>query len=141
MVLSKSTKYAIRALIYISYENTREFKPGVESIAKEIDAPQAYTAKVLQKLTRMGLLASAKGRGGGYYIENPSLTPYDVIENLEGEEHFCSCGFGIKNCDDDNPCLLHEEYKPIKDEYLHLIKTRTIKMLADSITNGNEMKL
>ncbi|MFV0344800.1 MAG: RrF2 family transcriptional regulator [Bacteroidales bacterium] len=141
MILSKSTKYAIRALICISYENARDFKPGVEAISKEIDAPQAYTAKVLQRLTKSNLLGSAKGRGGGFFLENPDLTPYEVIVELEGKAYFDSCGFGVKNCSDSSPCLLHEEYKPIKEKYLMLVQNRTIKMLAEDVTNDDALKL
>ncbi|MFV0484594.1 MAG: RrF2 family transcriptional regulator [Bacteroidales bacterium] len=141
MLLSKGTKYAIRALICICYENARNFKPGVETISKEIDAPQAYTAKILQKLTKSKLLSSAKGRKGGFFLENPDLTPFEVIVELEGKEFFGSCGFGIKDCSDKNPCLLHEEYKPIKEKYLELVQSNTIRMLADGITNGNALKL
>ncbi|MBP8790720.1 MAG: Rrf2 family transcriptional regulator, partial [Breznakibacter sp.] len=53
-MLSKGTEYAIRALVYIQLQNRVDRRHGVEEIGKEIDAPVAYSAKILQTLTKRG---------------------------------------------------------------------------------------
>ena len=85
-MLSKSTEYAIRALVFIQLKNNADIRPGVGEIAREIEAPVAYSAKILQTLTKKGLLDSMKGRGGGFFFrDNQSdLTLYDVIHVMEG---------------------------------------------------------
>ena len=67
-MLVKSTEYAIRALVYIQLQNWNKKRPGVIEIAKEIEAPAAYSAKILQTLTRHKLVDSMKGRGGGFFL-------------------------------------------------------------------------
>ncbi len=67
-MLSKSSEYAIRALVFIQLCNWEKKRPGVGEIAKEIEAPEAYTAKILQTLTKNKLLDSMKGRGGGFFF-------------------------------------------------------------------------
>jgi Rrf2 family protein len=138
-MLTKSTEYAIRALVFIQLRNWKQRRPGVVEIAKEIEAPEAYTAKILQTLTKNSLLDSMKGRGGGFFfVENQSnLTMYDVIHILEGDNYFHKCGFGLKQCNNDNPCPLHERYKVIRDSFFEIVKTETIKSLSEKILRGD----
>ena len=138
-MLSKSTEYAIRALVFIQLRNWEQKRPGVEEIAKEIEVPEAYTAKILQTLTKSKLLNSMKGRGGGFFFdENQSnLTLYDVILVVEGDACFHKCGFGLKQCNHENPCPLHEQYKVVRDGFLSVTKTETIKSLSEKILHGD----
>ncbi|SMO77270.1 transcriptional regulator, BadM/Rrf2 family [Saccharicrinis carchari] len=138
-MLSKSTEYAIRALVFIQLRNWENKRPGVGEIAGEIEAPEAYTAKILQNLTKHQLLNSAKGRGGGFFFdENQShLTLYQVIHVMEGDNCFHKCGFGLKSCHNDNPCPLHDKYIVVRDGFFEIAKTETISALSDSIRRGD----
>ena len=138
-MLSKSTEYAMRALVFVQLCNWERKRPGVGEIAKEIEAPEAYTAKILQTLTKNELLNSMKGRGGGFFFnENQSsLALYDVIHVVEGDACFHKCGFGLKQCKDDNPCPFHEKYKVLRDDFFEISKTETIKSLSEKILNGD----
>lgn len=140
-MISKSTEYAIRALVFVQLRNWEGKRPGVAEIAKEIEAPVAYSAKILQTLTKHTLLESMKGRGGGFFFENnqSNLTLYDVMVVMEGESTFSKCGFGLKQCNADNPCPLHHQYKNLRDDFYNLVKTETIKTLADSVTKGGSV--
>ncbi len=137
-MLSKSTEYAIRALVFIQLENVKQRRPGVIEIAREIETPPAFTAKILQILTRHNLVSSMKGRGGGFFFgeEHKQITLYDVIHVMEGDGLFNSCGFGLKNCDDANPCPLHFEYKKLRNELYRIVKKETIFSLAVKVSSG-----
>jgi len=137
-MLSKSTEYAIRALVFIQLCNWEEKRPGVGEIAKEIEAPEAYAAKILQTLTKNKLLNSMKGRGGGFFFDEnqSSLTLYDVIHVVDGDASFHKCGFGLKHCNDENPCPFHDKYKVLRDGFFDIVKTETIKSLSEKITHG-----
>lgn len=138
-MLSKSTEYAIRALVFIQLRNWEQKRPGVGEIAQEIEAPEAYTAKILQTLTKNKLLDSMKGRGGGFFFsDNQShLTLYDVIHVIEGDAYVHKCGFGLKHCNINNPCPLHEKYKVVRDGFFDIVKTETIKSLSEKIIHGD----
>lgn len=137
-MLTKSTEYAIRALVFVQMRNWENKRPSVGEIAKEIEAPEAYTAKILQTLTKNSLLGSAKGRGGGFFFdENQSkLTLYEVILVVEGGTCFNKCGFGLKQCNNTNPCPLHEKYKAVRDGFYEIVNTETIKTLSEKIIQG-----
>ena len=134
-MLSKTTEYAIRALVYVCIQNQKGRRPGYKEIAKEIDSPEQFTAKVLQNLARAEFVSSMKGRGGGFFFEDAAapLTLYEVIRVIEGEKFFSKCGFGLKSCDCENPCPLHDEYSTVREGFYKLVKHQTIQSLANKV--------
>jgi len=131
-MLSKTSEYGIRALIYIQSENQLGKRPKVPEIAEGIGSPVHYTAKVLQTLAKHLLVSSAKGRGGGFYFQEEAdpITLYDVIKLLEGEAFFTRCGFGLNYCSNEHPCPMHDDYQPIRDKYIQTVSRLTINDLA-----------
>ncbi|MEX0988080.1 MAG: Rrf2 family transcriptional regulator [Bacteroidales bacterium] len=138
-MLSKSTEYAIRALVFVQLQNWDHKRPGVLEIASEIEAPTAFTAKILHSLAKHKLLGSMKGRGGGFFFhENHSdLTLYDVILVMEGDDLFTRCGIGLKNCSDENPCPLHDTYIEVRDSLYRVVKSESINSLASRVLEGS----
>jgi len=138
IMLSKSTEYAFRSLVYIQLKNWEGYRPGIEEIAKETDSPQAFTAKILQNLVRYGLLMSLKGRGGGFFFnnDNQELSLIEVVNIMEGKGFFHRCGFGLNKCSDENPCPLHKPYAKIRDGFEDIIKKETVQSLALQVKNG-----
>lgn len=132
-MFNKETEYALRGLVYIKLQNNLERRPGTAEVAKEIEAPPYYTAKILQKLVRLGFIGSLKGIGGGFYFdtEKPDLPLIDLIKAIEGDGSFSGCGFGLKKCNENNPCPLHERYAPIRNSINKLISEETIQSLAE----------
>ena len=137
-MLSKSSEYAIRAMVSVQLQNWENQRPGVGDVAEHIEAPVAFTAKILQVLTKNKLLRSAKGRGGGFFFsdEDEDVTLFQIIGVVEGEGIFHRCGFGMKNCSDENPCPLHGQYRTVRDGYEKIVKNATIRSLAAKIRDG-----
>ncbi len=137
-MLKKGTEYAIRALVYIQIQSRKDKRPGIVEIAKKIEAPEQYSAKILQTFTRHKLIKSKKGRGGGFFFDedNEEITPYDVIHVMEGDDIFNKCGFGLKNCNNDNPCPLHNKYGKVRDGFYDIVVSETIQSLSERIING-----
>ncbi len=134
-MLGRTTEYAIRSLVYIYIQNMEGKRSGFKEIAKKIDAPEEFTGKVMQNLTRAGLISSIKGRGGGFFFSDPSkpLTLFEIIEVIEGKEFFSKCGFGLKSCDSRNPCPMHDEYSVVRSSFYQLVNKQTIQLLASKI--------
>ncbi|MFZ4400053.1 MAG: RrF2 family transcriptional regulator [Bacteroidales bacterium] len=135
----KETEYALRGLVYIQVQNFKGIRPGVAEIATEIEAPAFYTAKILQKLAKQGFVISMKGRGGGFYFDKDKaeITLKEIISFTEGINTISGCGFGMKLCDEKNPCPLHDKYKPIRESINKLITEETLQSLARKVENGN----
>ena len=134
-MFNKETEYALRGLVYIKLQNLRERRPGTAEVAKEIEAPPFFTAKILQRLVRFGFLESIKGKGGGFFFDEnkPDLPLIKLITTTEGDRSFSGCGFGLKQCDENNPCPLHEKYAPIRESINNLVSEETVQSLAEKV--------
>lgn len=138
-MFSKACEYGIRAVIYIWSQNNKGKKIGIKDICKEIDAPEFFTAKILQSLARQGVISSAKGPNGGFYIEKEqeNLTLIDLIIAIDGDGIFKGCGLGLKQCSETSPCPIHHEFKVIRDQLGKMLHEKKISDLALEINNGN----
>jgi len=131
-MFNKETEYALRGLVYIQTQNSRRKRPGIDEISREIEAPRFFTAKILHRMVRNGFIMSAKGKGGGFFFDmkKPELTLQEIIHSTEGSSLINSCGFGLKQCNCEHPCPLHEHFAPIRDALFKLVSTETIQSLA-----------
>jgi Rrf2 family protein len=132
---NKETEYALRGLIYIQLQNLKKRRPGTVEVAKEIEASQFFTAKILQRLVKNGFLESLKGKGGGFYFDpdKSDLPLSKLISATEGNRSFIGCGIGMKRCDENNPCPLHKKYAPIRESIKKLVSEETVQSLAEKI--------
>ena len=65
-MFSKTCEYGIRATIFIASQSYQNKRVGLRDIAKKIDSPEAFTAKILQILAKTHIIHSIKGVGGGF---------------------------------------------------------------------------
>lgn len=134
-MFNKETEYALRGLVYIKLQNLKNRRPGTVEIAKEIEAPPFYIAKILQRIVRFGFLESLKGKGGGFFFDEnkPELTLVKLITATEGDKSFSGCGFGLKECNENHPCPLHDKYAPIRNSINKLVSEETVQSLAEKV--------
>ncbi len=138
MMFSKSCEYAIKAVIHLCMETRDGKRLSVADIAEAIESPEPFTAKILQTLARHGFIASAKGPGGGFYIEK-NATPIvvmDLVEPIDGDQAFNRCGLGLKECSESHPCPIHNEFKSYSARLKKLLESKTIQQLAAEIKAG-----
>lgn len=136
-MLKKSTQYALWGLVYTQIQNFKGDKPGTFEIADSIDAPRFSVAKTFQILVRHGLIFSLKGKNGGFYFDQnrPDITLMDVIVALGEKNTLSGCILGIKNCSDNNPCLLHSQWSSIRIAMENMFATVTVQSLAKNLMN------
>jgi len=140
-MFNKETEYALRGLVYIQAQNIEGRRPGIAEIAEQIDAPHFYTAKILQRLVRQGFVESQKGKGGGFYFDSkkPDLSLKQLIIATEGDKLFCGCGFGLKQCDENNPCPLHDKYAMIRNALDKLVMEENVQSLSQKTLRKGEL--
>jgi Rrf2 family protein len=142
-MFNKETEYALRGLVYIQLQNLEGRRPGITEISGQIDAPHFYTAKILQRMVRLGFVESQKGKGGGFYFDSqkPDLPLKQLIIATQGDSLFYGCGFGLKQCDENNPCPLHEKYAPIRNALNKLVSEESVQNLARKNLAGEDIQL
>lgn len=140
-MFNKETEYTLRGLVYIQAQNSEGRIPGIAEIAEQIDAPHFYTAKILQRLVRQGFVESQKGKGGGFYFDSkkPDLSLKQLIIATEGDKLFCGCGFGLKQCDENNPCPLHDKYAMIRNALDKLVMEENVQSLSQKTLRKGEL--
>lgn len=137
MILSRTTQYAIQALIYMATQ-----PPGVavlnRTIAEYLRSPPTYLAKILQELCRGNLLYSFRGKQGGFCLRDSSdrINLMQIVKLTEGPGFTEDCVLGLKVCSEKTACPMHEKWWPIKQEIVRLLQNQTLEMLAAGVTSG-----
>ncbi len=134
-MFSKTCEYAIRAMLFIAQKSKSGNKIGIKEIAKGIDAPEYFIAKILQDLSRRGLVQSAKGPNGGFYLEKNELkcSLADVVRAVDGDRIFSGCGLGLKECSETHPCPIHHEFKKIRKDMRIMLEKAKLGTFNESL--------
>src|SRR5579884_375132 len=131
MLLSRSAEYAVRALTFLALQ-----RPGKLTGAKEIseaeNIPMPFLWKILQMLTKRKLVRSFKGVHGGYELAaSAEKIPLMAIVNVtDGSDLREGCVLGLPECDNRNPCPLHDQWKEIRANVTRMLDETTLADLA-----------
>ena len=139
-MFSKTCEYGIRATIFIASESYQNKRVGLKDIAKKIDSPEAFTAKILQILSKDNIINSIKGVGGGFEIPRETMREIKlahIVNALEGDRVFTGCGLGLTHCSEDHPCPMHEKFKSIRNELAFMLENTNLEELALGIKTGD----
>lgn len=137
MLLSKSCEYAIRAVVFVGLKSKAGHRSGIPEIADGIGSPTAFTAKILQTLVRGGILSSAKGPAGGFYIADAAtLYIIDVIRAIDGNDMFVSCVLGLDKCSAAQPCPMHAQLQPLREQLLKEFSSKPLSDLVADLEKG-----
>ncbi|MFK5973033.1 MAG: Rrf2 family transcriptional regulator [Flavobacteriaceae bacterium] len=131
-MLSKKTKYGLKALTYLASQKDR--KPvQIAEIAKKENISQKFLETILLTLRKTGFLGSKKGKGGGYYlIKDPSeVLMTDVMRVLEGPIAMVPCvslNFYEKceDCPDEKACAVNKLMLQVRDSTLSVYRNNTL---------------
>jgi len=134
-MFSKTCEYGLRAAIYIAQQSKLNNKVSLSKISEEINSPQAFTAKILQQLTRNNIIKSVKGPYGGFTVEEDKMATKlsEVVSVLDGDSIFTGCGLGLKQCDANAPCPLHFKFADIRDRLKTMLESTTLISITDEL--------
>ena len=137
MILSRTSQYAIQSLIFIATQPRGEPVLNRE-IAKRLNVPSAYLAKIMQSLCKGNLLYSFRGRLGGFCLRE-GAEKTDLMQILiltEGAGFTQECVLGLKECSDETACPMHSRWMPIKRKVVALLHDQTLEKLAKAVQTG-----
>jgi Rrf2 family protein len=137
-MFSKACEYSIRAMIFIAQKSKDGHRLGIKDIATGVDSPEHFMGKILTELSRKGLVLSAKGPHGGFYMDEKCLkyTLSDVVTAIDGNQLFTGCGLGLKSCNENKPCPIHDEFKIVRTKLRSLLETTRIGEFNESLEKG-----
>ena len=138
-MFSKACEYGIRAAIYIAQQSLVDRKVSLKDVAKAIESPIAYTSKILQKLSKNSIIKSDKGPTGGFSMDKTELEKVklcSIVYAIDGDAVYTGCGLGLKKCNENKPCPVHNQFKLIREELKKMLETTTVKTLATDFEKG-----
>jgi len=139
-MFSNTSKYAIRAVIYLALYATPEKKKGLKEVSAELAIPSPFLGKILQVLSKHQILDSSKGPNGGFALKKPALdiSVMEIVEIIDGTDVFNQCLIRTSPCSEKNPCSLHDKITGYRSGLRSTLMTESIANLASEFRKGNE---
>ncbi|MFV0289841.1 MAG: RrF2 family transcriptional regulator [Mangrovibacterium sp.] len=140
-MLSKTCKYALRAIIYIAKNCLDDQKIRIKEITEVIDVPAHFLAKILQNLAKSKIISSTKGPQGGFFIGKPlsEISIMQVIETVEGEEFLSHCLLKNEPCkchqETNICCPLHAKFAPVKIQLINYYQQTSIQDIINDMSD------
>ena len=139
MIYSRSAEYAIRASLHLG-----SLEDGKCAMAKDIAAdeeiPAHFLAKLLQQLARKGLLKSQKGPSGGFCLrlKAKDVRLIDIVDAVDGLEHYAKCIVGFPECNDRMGCPMHDSWIALHSRIMGYLRRNTVGRLVRQMDARNQ---
>lgn len=135
-MLTKKTKYGLKAMTYLAKDTSGQ-PVLISEIAEKEKIPLKFLEGILLDLKKNGLLASKKGKGGGYFLEKPAetISIASIIRVLDGPIALLPCVSlnYYKKCDDcmdEVSCSLNRVMVQVRDKTLKVLERQSLKDLV-----------
>jgi Rrf2 family protein len=137
-MITKKSKYAIKALIYLAKQPPKE-PILIETISQEERIPRKFLEAILLELRKAGYLGSKKGKGGGYYlIKAPEdINMAEVMRLFDGAIALVPCVAHkyyepCEECIDEISCPIREVFRIIREQTVATLKKNSFEKLIES---------
>ncbi len=130
--LTKKADYGLIALKYLA-EHPEKTAVSAKDVADAYGIPAQLLAKILQQLTKSGLLKSHAGMNGGYALARDpgKISTFEVILAIDGPFFITSCTKGAKDCELSHNCTIKEPLARVNDTIAGVLKSISISDLTD----------
>ncbi|MGC5053991.1 RrF2 family transcriptional regulator [Micromonospora sp. DT48] len=128
MKLNRSTDMALRIAMHVAATGRRT---TVDELADRLTLPRNHVAKVVQRLQRLGVLVTIRGRSGGVALaeEAPAYTVGQVVRAFEGEGEVVDCDASA--CSLRAACRLRGELRRAQEAFLAVLDGVSLGQLVD----------
>jgi len=105
---------------------------SIKELTKNLNIPYHFLAKILQNLTRKGLLNSLKGPTGGFTLGMPAkdITLFHIVEAIDGVDFTRDCVLGFPECTGKNPCAVHDRWAGLRDGIYGMLVSKSVAQMA-----------
>lgn len=142
-MITKKSKYAIKALIYLAKQEERN-PVLIEEISNAEKIPKKFLEAILLDLRKAGILASKKGKGGGYYLlkDAEEINMAEVLRLFDGPIALVPCVAHkyyepCEECIDEITCPIREVFRIIREQTVATLKDNTF---AELITKEKKLR-
>lgn len=143
-MLSKKTKYAINALVYLARFKDDAEPIQISRIAESEHIPRKFLEAILLDLKHAGILNSRKGKTGGYYLQRKpeDINMAEVMRLFDGPIAMLPCVAHLyyercEECKDEETCGIRDVFADVRNETVSILKKAT---LAEIIRRSEILK-
>lgn len=134
--LTKKADYGLIALCHLASGRALRSSASAKDISEAYRIPLPLLSKVLQKLTKTGMLISEQGTNGGYRLGRDArdISSLEVIRTIDGPIILTHCFTeheGEKECGQSTLCPVREPLRKVHEGILRLLSGITIADLAE----------
>ncbi|MBD3216709.1 MAG: Rrf2 family transcriptional regulator [candidate division Zixibacteria bacterium] len=136
-MLSQTAMYAIKAMGFIA--NHGGDNPVLSrTISGQMDIPQNFLSKIMNRLVQEGYLKSIRGTNGGFILElDPdSISLKEIAGLFMNLDDLRRCFLGLQECD--GSCSLHRQWTPIVERFEKMLENTSIKKITIPNKNFHE---
>ena len=132
-LVTKNIHYAIKSLLYFAKDTVRVV--SVNELVRKLNMRRAFLRRILQILSKQGILKSLKGNGGGFIlnIKPDKIRIIDIVHIFRNETDIISCLLEKDICPQPDTCLLMRKMKGIESQLNNTLRQLTIAKLLKSI--------
>ena len=143
-MLSKKTKYAINALVYLARQSKDGEPVQISRIAESENIPRKFLEAILLELRHAGMLNSRKGKTGGYYLQKTpeEINIADVMRLFDGPIALLPCVAykyyeRCEECIDEETCGIRSVFSDVRAQTVKMLKGAT---LAEIVSRSEGLK-
>jgi Rrf2 family protein len=134
IIFSRQCEYALQAVLYLALQ-PEDKMTSTRDLTRRLGTPYHFLAKILQDLTRKGMLTSLKGPTGGFAlaVSAKEITLFHIVEAIDGAEFMKTCVLGFPTCSGTSPCSVHQSWGNLREDIYHMLVGKTIDEMARSM--------
>lgn len=142
MQLTRAADYAVRVMIHLAGlpAGTRISRSELAGVA---GCPEQFLSKVLQNLTRSGLVISHRGNTGGF--ELPELHRHasvlEIVEAVEGPIHLNVCLANDQGCERQSWCPAHLVWARAQQAMTEVLRHTSLSELAQQVPSNMQQPI
>lgn len=131
MELTRKGEYAIRGIVHLATQPSDQVCL-LSDIAAAVDVPQTFLAKIFQQFSKIGLVRSYRGTGGGFVLGRApeKISLLEVVEAVEGPILPNRCVTGDDECDRSSSCKVHPVWIKVQEQVRDILAKVSLKELA-----------
>ncbi|MDD5005374.1 MAG: Rrf2 family transcriptional regulator [Candidatus Omnitrophica bacterium] len=132
-LVTKNIHYAIKSLLYFAKDSTRVV--SVNELVKKLNMRRAFLRRILQALSKYGVLKSLKGYNGGFMLNRKpdKIRIIDIVSIFHDETDIIGCLSEKDVCPQPDKCLLMQKMKEIEFQFNSTLRLLTVAKLLKSI--------
>ncbi|MDI3280779.1 MAG: Rrf2 family transcriptional regulator [Bacillota bacterium] len=141
MELTRKADYAVRAMVYLAQQPPGEVVQ-TRAISQAQEIPETFLIKILQTLSKAGLVLTARGVQGGVQLALPpaQISLRRVVEAIEGPISLNRCALHPEYCGRSSHCPVHPVWAEVSALLAAKLESVTLAHIVQKGQQNHQFK-